>query len=322
MGTTNIGKEHTVAKRRIGMESVAGPDEGGEPPHRTCCHRSPETAKLGHLEGSLKRSTDRPAEKPSGPEARYPDERCRSVLGKGRAPPVPLTVVASRCPPGRVPLGAGTAAGAERYAARPMREPSTKGRPDEAYKLLSSEAKRRHLARRIPTDGQRERARNEGHLPTRCRAPRAIPSSLPRSPSPKGDQIVLLYEEGHWRFDGSAINLYGQVNPHQAVEAFLRGVRPKELRRDAPLRADSHMEGSMPTSSARSGRGAQKDEMLRITAALKGGHRHRANSKRSATEPPLAYGSGGTVQLVREHGVWKIRGLRLTDRSRSRLLAG
>jgi hypothetical protein len=178
------------------------------------------------------------------------------------------------------------------------------GQADEAYKLLSSEAKRSispDAFRRMVKENAPE-MKDIAHALSR---PSSDPVVTATVTSPKGDQIVLLYEEGRWRFDGSAINLYGQVNPHQAVEAFLRAYDQK--RYDVMLRfvPDSHMEGLDADKLRAAWEGAQKDEMLRITAALKAAIA-TAQFEEVGDRATMAYGSGGTVQLVREHGVWKI----------------
>src|SRR5262249_47477994 len=52
--------------------------------------------------------------------------------------------------------------------------------------------------------------------------------------------------------------------------------------------------------------GPQKDEMIRITQALKAAL-PTATIEETGDVATMSYGSGGTVSLVREHGVWKIR---------------
>jgi len=51
--------------------------------------------------------------------------------------------------------------------------------------------------------------------------------------------------------------------------------------------------------------GAQKDEMVRIAAALRAAL-PTAQFEEVGDRATMAYGSGGTVQLLREHGAWKI----------------
>jgi hypothetical protein len=123
--------------------------------------------------------------------------------------------------------------------------------------------------------------------------------------SPRGESILLVYEEGRWRLDGSAINLYGQSTPRQSVEAFLRAFERK--RYDVMMRfvPDAHMEGLDESKLRAAWEGPQKEEMQRITAALRAAL-PTAQFEEIGERATMAYGSGGTVQLVREHGAWKI----------------
>ncbi len=69
---------------------------------------------------------------------------------------------------------------------------------------------------------------------------------------------------------------------------------------------DSHLEGLDAEKLRAAWEGAQREEMIRITSAL------RAALSNSTTQfeeigdrATMAYGTS-TVQLVREHGAWKI----------------
>ena len=123
--------------------------------------------------------------------------------------------------------------------------------------------------------------------------------------SPKGETMLLFYEEGRWKLDGAAINLYGQVSPRQSIEAFLRAFDQK--RYDVMLRfvPDAHLEGLDADKLRAAWEGAQKDEMVRIAAALRAAL-PTAQFEEVGDRATMAYGSGGTVQLLREHGAWKI----------------
>ena len=60
---------------------------------------------------------------------------------------------------------------------------------------------------------------------------------------PNGDELVLVYEGGRWRIDASAVDLYGQATPRQAIMGFLRAFERK--RYDVILRyvPDAEREG-------------------------------------------------------------------------------
>jgi hypothetical protein len=179
------------------------------------------------------------------------------------------------------------------------------GRADDAYKLLSTEAKRSislDAFRRMVKENAPE-MKDIAHALSR---PSSDPVVTATVTSPKGDTVLLVYEDGRWRLDGSAINLYGQSTPRQSIEAFLRAFERK--RYDVMIRfvPDAHLEGLDAEKLRAAWEGAQREEMIRITAAL------RAALSNSTTQfeeigdrATMAYGTS-TVQLVREHGLWKI----------------
>jgi hypothetical protein len=178
------------------------------------------------------------------------------------------------------------------------------GRADDAYKLLSSEARRSislDAFRRMVKENAPE-MKDIAHSLSR---PSSDPVVTATVTSPKGDTILLVYEEGRWRLDGSAINLYGQATPRQSIEAFLRAFERK--RYDVMLRfvPDSHLEGLDANKLRAAWEGAQKEEMIRITSALRAAL-STAQFEEIGDRATMAYGSGGTVQLLREHGLWKI----------------
>jgi hypothetical protein len=178
------------------------------------------------------------------------------------------------------------------------------GRADDAYKLLSSEAKRNiapDAFRRMVKENAVE-MKDIAHALSR---PASDPVVTATVTSPKGDSLLLLYEEGRWKLDGSSIDLYGQLTPRQAIDAFLRAF--ERNRYDVMLRfvPDSQLEKGLDTQRLKqSWEGAWKEEMQRITAALKAAL-PTAQFEELGDRATMAYGSS-TLQLVREHGAWKI----------------
>ena len=178
------------------------------------------------------------------------------------------------------------------------------GRADDAYKLLSSEAKRN-----ISPDAFRrmvkENAPDMKDIAHALSRPASDPVVTATVTSPKGDSLLLLYEDGLWKLDGSSINLYGQLTPRQAIEAFLRAY--ERNRYDVMLRfvPDAQLEKGLDAKHLKeSWEGAWKEEMQRITAALKAAL-PTAQFEELGERATMAYGSS-TLQLVREHGAWKI----------------
>jgi hypothetical protein len=178
------------------------------------------------------------------------------------------------------------------------------GRAEDAYRLLSAEAKRN-----ISLESLRRMVKeNEAEAKDIARAlarPPSDPVVTATVTSPKGETMILVYEGGQWRLDGSTIDLYGQGTPRHAIEAFLRAFDKK--RYDVLMRfvPDAHREGLDPKKLGEAWEGSQKDEMLRITAAVRAAL-PTARFEETGDRASMAYGTGGTVQLVREHGIWKI----------------
>jgi hypothetical protein len=188
------------------------------------------------------------------------------------------------------------------------------GRADDAYKLLSSEAKRSislDAFRRMVKENAPE-MKDIAHSLSR---PSSDPVVTATVTSPKGDTVLLVYEEGRWRLDGSAINLYGQATPRQSIEAFLRAFERK--RYDVMLRfvPDSHLEGLDASKLRAAWEGAQKEEMSasrRPCAPLF----PPPSSKRSATAPRWPTGPAARFSSFASTG----RGRSRTSTEHRRLL--
>lgn len=179
------------------------------------------------------------------------------------------------------------------------------GRADDAYKLLSGEARRsispeafRRMVKESP-DEVREIARALAR-------PSSDPVVTATVSSPSGGSLLLVYEGGQWRIDGSAIDWYAQTTPRQSIEAFLRAFEKR--RWDVLVRfvPDAHLDG-IDASKLKAAweTKEQADEMQRITSAIRAAL-PTAAIEETGDRATMAYGAGGTVQLVREHGVWKI----------------
>lgn len=178
------------------------------------------------------------------------------------------------------------------------------GRPDDAYKLLSSEAKRSVSAESFRRMVQ-ENAPEMKEIAHALSRPASDPVITATVTSAKGETLLFLYEGGRWKLDAGAINLYGQATPRRAIDAFLRAFERK--RYDVMLRfvPDGHLEGLDEQKLRAAWEGPQKEEMLRITAGLRAAL-PTAQIEEIGERATLPYGSGGRVQFVREHGVWKI----------------
>jgi len=184
-----------------------------------------------------------------------------------------------------------------------------RGHLAEAYALLSEDAKKS-----IPFE-QFKRIIQE-NSETAQELVRAL--DRPRSGPPRvtakvtgadGEPLLLVYESGAWRVDGSAIDLYSQATPEAAAVAFVRAVENK--RYDVLLRfvPDGQREGLAEPQLRAAWEGEQKQDMARLTDALKAAL-PTARFEVVGERATLAYGAGGTIELVREHGAWKVEELK------------
>jgi hypothetical protein len=182
------------------------------------------------------------------------------------------------------------------------------GRVADAYGLLSDEAKKS-----IPFEAfQRMVKENPAEVRDIARAltrPSGPPLVTATVTAPSGEALLLVYEDGDWRVDASAIDLYSQASPEAAIRAFLRAFGNK--RYDVLMRfvPDTKKEGLDATKLKKSWEGEQKEEMDRLTQALDAAL-PTARFERIGDRATMAYGAGGTVELIREHGAWKIEEFR------------
>ena len=177
------------------------------------------------------------------------------------------------------------------------------GRPDEAYRLLSDEARRGislEAFRRMVKDDP-EGVRDIGRALER---PTASPVVTATVTSPSGQELHLVLEGGGWRVDASTIDLYAQDTPRHAIQGFVRAVEHK--RYDIVMRyvPDTHKEGLDASKLQAAWEGHEKEEIEQVVAALKQAL-PTAAIEETGERATMPYGAG-TMQLVREHGLWKI----------------
>jgi hypothetical protein len=177
------------------------------------------------------------------------------------------------------------------------------GRADDAYRLLSDEARRGislEAFRRMVKDDP-EAVREIGHALERPTAPPVVTATVV---SPSGQELHLVLEDGAWRVDASSIELYAQDTPRHAIQGFLRAVERK--RYDVVMRyvPDAHKEGLDANKLKAAWEGHEKDEIQQVVAAVKQAL-PTATIEETGERATMPYGAG-TMQLVREHGLWKI----------------
>src|ERR1700735_3384948 len=177
------------------------------------------------------------------------------------------------------------------------------GRADDAYRVLSDEARRgisleafRRMVKDDP-DGVKEIGRS-------LERPTAPPVVTATVTSPSGQELHLVLEGGGWRVDASSIDLYAQDSPRHTVQGFIRAVERK--RYDIVMRyvPDTHKEGLDASKLQAAWEGHEKEEIEQVVAALKQAL-PTATIEETGERATMPYGAG-TMQLVREHGLWKI----------------
>lgn len=177
------------------------------------------------------------------------------------------------------------------------------GRADDAYRMLSDDARRGispEAFRRMVKDDPDE-VREIGKSLQRPTTPAVVTATVT---SAGGQELTLVLEHGKWRVDTSAIDLYAQDTPRHAVQGFVRALERR--RYDVILRyvPDAHKEGLDVAKLRAAWEGPDKDEMAQVLAALKQ-TLPNASIEETGERATLAYGAG-TMQLVRERGLWKI----------------
>lgn len=177
------------------------------------------------------------------------------------------------------------------------------GRADDAYRLLSDEARRGislEAFRRMVKDSPDE-VREIGKALERPTAPPVVTAVVT---SPNGQELHLVLENGRWKVEGAAIDLYAQDTPRHALVGFIRALERK--RWDIVMRfvPDAHKEGLDATKLKASWEGEEREEMEQVLAALKQAL-PTASIEETGERATMPYGAG-TIQLVREHGLWKI----------------
>jgi hypothetical protein len=178
------------------------------------------------------------------------------------------------------------------------------GRIGDAHALLSSDARSRlPLAEfeRMVSENGREIEDISASLLQPAEAPKVTATLT----SPDGEVLLLVYEGDAWKVDGSALDLYNQDTPEAALQSFVRAFdneRYDVLMRFVP---ESKREGLTVEKLKLAWQGDQREQLERLTQALKASLPN-VRVEVIGIRATVAYGTGGTVELVHEQGAWKI----------------
>jgi len=211
--------------------------------------------------------------------------------------------------PGFVGCATGSSASSPESVLAAYSRAVQRGQLAEAYALLSEDAKKTIPFEQFKRMLQENPEQAQELVRALDRPQSGPPRVTAKVTGADGEPLLLVFENGAWRVDGSAIDLYSQATPEASTIAFVRAVENK--RYDILLRfvPDSQREGLSEATLRTAWEGEQKQDMARLIEALKAAL-PAARFEVVAERATLAYGAGGTIELVREHGAWKVEELK------------
>ncbi|HWO11174.1 MAG TPA: hypothetical protein VNN80_16880 [Polyangiaceae bacterium] len=215
-----------------------------------------------------------------------------------------LMLLAATLPSATTGCAAGGASAGPREAVREYALALREGRTKDAYALLSAEARGRvslrEFERMVAENGREIEDISAGLL-----APAEVPRVTATLTSPEGEQLLLVYEDDGWRVDASALDLYSQETPETTLASFVRAFNNK--RYDVLLRfvPEAKTSGLTEEQLRRAWEGEQRPQIEQLTQAL-AASLPNLRVELLGTRATVAYGTGGTVELVHERGAWRI----------------
>jgi hypothetical protein len=177
------------------------------------------------------------------------------------------------------------------------------GRADDAYRMLSEDARRnvsREAFRRMVKESP-EDARDIAQALVRGASAPVVTATVTTA---SGETLELVLEGGAWKLDATAVNLYAQDTPRHAILGFVRAVERRRYDIVLKFVPDAHREGLDASKLKAAWEGRDKDEIAQVLSGLRQAL-PSATIEETGDRATLAY-SQGTMQLVREHGLWKI----------------
>jgi hypothetical protein len=119
------------------------------------------------------------------------------------------------------------------------------------------------------------------------------------------ESIELTLEEGQWKANLSALDLYSQQDPLATLRSFVRAFDAQ--RYDVLIRfvPEAEVEGITPDKLKQAWEGPQRDDMSALIDGLKSSL-PTAKAEQYGNRATVGYGSSGTVELLEENGLWKV----------------
>lgn len=177
------------------------------------------------------------------------------------------------------------------------------GRADDAYRLLSEEA-RRGISREAFQRMVKESPDDVREIARSLARPASTPVVTATVTTASGQELTLVLEGGAWKVDATAVDLYAQDTPRHAVMGFLRAVERKRYDVVMKFVADAHREGLDAAKLKAAWEGHDKEEVEQVLASLRQ-ELPTATIEETGERATMPYGAR-TMQLVRERGLWKI----------------
>lgn len=173
-----------------------------------------------------------------------------------------------------------------------------------AYNLLS-EADRAELSFEQFKDIMSSNKREVASLLDRVQSHSSPPLVTAKVHTRSGDVLTLVYQDGAWRLDASAFDLYSQRDPRQTLASFVRAY--DHQRYDVLLRfvPKKELDGLTTELLKQAWQGSQKVEIEQIVEGLRVSY-STAKLEVLGDRATMSYGSGAAVELTLEDGSWKI----------------
>ncbi len=175
---------------------------------------------------------------------------------------------------------------------------------EDAYRLLSEAGRARiSLAefKRLMLQNQRE----VSELLSRAQQTDTPPHVTAKIRTQSGVELSLIYQDGSWRIDESAVDFYSQKDPRLALGSFVRAYDHK--RYDVLLRFVPQREraGMTVETLKDAWEGALRVEVEQIVEGIRVSYQ-TAKLEILGEHATMSYGSGATVEMILENGSWKI----------------
>ncbi len=176
---------------------------------------------------------------------------------------------------------------------------------EAAYAMLSEQAKKRmtfEAFRRILEENPEE-LEPLAHALSRKADSVEVTATVT---TPDGEALELVLEDGEWKADVSAIQLYSQATPERTLRSFVRAF--KAGRYDVLLRfaPTEHTDGLTEELLQKAWEGDQREEMNQLVAALEAALPTARAELLGDDRATVPYGAAGAVQLLLEDDAWKI----------------